>query len=243
MKKRLVAKPDRKGSLKEQKAARRQVTEEPGQRVTEGEHPGAGEIGVGRGKDRWAEDIAILRRAAAELARRRTKIRTGSYDSFDQIAEALDDPSPEARSAAVRSLYERDPDRAASFFNLALQQGSPAERRQVGAALAGSGLLSEAIEDLMGESHENSYGAFSLLFLVAKAGEVQPLMSVIESHPSIDLRLAVIRLLASSGEPEIIAAFRRLAMSSTLPVEVRSAAIEASNQIAGRIRETATPAA
>jgi len=243
MKKQLVGKPDRKSSSKEQKAVRRQAPEQTRPLVAEGKHPGAVEIGQRPEKDRWAEDIATLRRAAAELARRRTKTRTGGDDSFDEIAESLDDPSREKRSAAVRALYNRDPDRAASFFNLALREGSPAERRQVGAALAGSGLLHEAIQDLMGDSHENSYGAFSLLFLAAKAGEIQPLTSVIETHPSIELRLALIRLLASSGEPKIVAAFRRLATSSSLPVEVRSAVIEASNQIAGRMRETETPAA
>jgi hypothetical protein len=95
----------------------------------------------------------------------------------------------------------------------------------------------------MGESHENSYGAFSLLFLVAKAGEFQPLMQVIENHPSIELRVAVIRLLASSGEPEIAPTFRRLAMGNSLPAEVRLAAKEAINQIDGRKRDTATSAA
>ena len=59
-----------------------------------------------------------------------------------------------------------------------------------------------AIDDLMAENHEHCYSAFSLLFLVAKAGVVEPLSSVIEKHPSLDLTLAVIRLLASSGEPE-----------------------------------------
>jgi hypothetical protein len=240
MKKPLVAKPDRKGSLKEQEAAPGQSIEESWPSVAEVEHPGAAEIDQSLENDDWAEDMAILRRAAAELARRRTKTRSGSDDSFDQIIESLDNPSMEVRSTAVRALYECDPDRAASFLNLTLRQGSPAERRQVGAALAGSGLLSEAIHDLMGESHENSYRAFSLLFLVAKAGEVEPLISVIESHPSIELRLVVIRLLASSGEPEIVAAFRRLGISSSLPVEVRSAAIEASNQIAARMSKTTT---
>ena len=240
MKKELVVKPDRKGSLKEQKAVPRQSIEERWPMVAEGEHQSAVEIDQGPENDRWAEDMAVLRRAAAELVRRRTKTRSGSDDSFDQIVTSLDNPSLEVRSAAVRALYECDPDRAASFLNLALRQGSPAERRQVGAALAGSGLLSEAIQELMGESQENSYRAFSLLFLVAKAGEVQPLISVIESHPSIELRLVVIRLLASSGESEIVAAFRRLGVSSSLPVEVRSAAMEASNQIAARMSKATT---
>ncbi len=117
-----------------------------------------------------------------------------SLDSpFEQIAELLDDPSAEVREKAVRDLYEMDPDQAATLVNDALRDGSPEERRRIGSALADSGLLYEAIDDLMAENHESCYGAFSLLFLVAKAGVVEPLSSVIEKHPSLDLSLAVIQ--------------------------------------------------
>ena len=98
-----------------------------------------------------------------------------------------------------------NPDQAATLVNNALRDGSPEERRRIGSALADSGLLYEAIDDLMAENHESCYGAFSLLFLVAKAGVVEPLSAVIEKHPSLDVRLAVIRLLASSGEPGVVA--------------------------------------
>jgi hypothetical protein len=148
---------------------------------------------------RWSNDIATLRRAAEELVRRRRK----PHSPFEQVAELLDDPSAEVREKAVRDLYEMDPDQAATLVNNALRDGTPEERRRIGNALADSGLLYEAIDDLMAENHESCYGAFSLLFLVAKAGVVEPLSSVIEKHPSVDLSLAVIRLLASSGEPRV----------------------------------------
>ena len=197
-------------------------------------------------EERWQREQAILRRAAENRARRRneTKVALPSsvrVDSFDELTEALEDPSPQVRNEAVRLLYELDPDRAASFFNIALREGSPAERRDIGAALAGSGLVDEAINDLMGDSPENSYSAFSFLFLVAKAGEVQPLVQVIKNHPSIELRLTVIKLLASSGDPETIPAFRRLTASS-LPVEVRAAIMDAIKQIDSQRSKTASSA-
>jgi len=118
------------------------------------------------------------------------------------------------------------PDEAATLVNDALRDGSHEERRRIGSALADSGLLYEAIDDLMAENHENCYSAFSLLFLVAKAGVVEPLSTVIEKHPSLDLSLAVIRLLASSGEPEVASTLERLAANEALPSELRSAAAE-----------------
>jgi HEAT repeat protein len=173
--------------------------------------------------ERWTRDIATLRQAAEDLTRRRHKPQN---TAFDHIAELLDDPSPSVREKAVRDLYEMDPDQAATLVNDALRDGSSEERRRIGSALADSGLLYEAINDLMAENHENCYSAFSLLFLVAKAGVVEPLSRVIEKHPSLDLSLAVIRLLASSGEPEVATTLQRLASNDALPPELRSAAAE-----------------
>ena len=191
--------------------------------------------------ERWSEDVATLRRAAEDLVERRRNSKltltqlsplTRPINSqFDEIAQSLDDPSPEVRKQAVRDLYELDPDQAATLVNDALRAGSPEERRRIGIALADSGLLYEAIDDLMAENHESSYGAFSLLFLVAKAGVVEPLTTIIQNHPSLDLSLAVIRLLASSRQPEVAPALQRVAANLSLAPELRSAAAEAVTQI------------
>jgi len=182
--------------------------------------------------ERWSRDMATLRRAAEELARRRNGLQKQRVVSpFEQIAQALDDPSPQTRETAVRELYELDPDRAATLVNDALRDGSLEERRRIGTALADSGLLYEAIQDLKAENYESCYGAFSLLFLVAKAGVVEPLFSVIENNPSTDLSLALLRLLASSREPEVLSAFRRLADNASLSLELRRVAVESLAQL------------
>ena len=178
--------------------------------------------------ERWKNDIATLRQAATELVqlRARSGLVPVTLTLFEQTAELLDDPAAEVREKAVRDLYQMDPDRAAMFVNDALRDGTPEERRRIGRALADSGLLFEAIDDLMAENYESCYGAFSLLFLVAKAGVVEPLGAVIERHPSLDLSLAVIRLLAASGEPEVAATLRQVAANESLAAELRAAAVE-----------------
>jgi hypothetical protein len=186
--------------------------------------------------ERWNNDIATLRRAAEELVKRRnSRAKLGLVriprTPFEQVAESLDDPSAEVREKAVRDLYEMDPDQAATLVNNALRDGSPEERRRIGRALADSGLLYEAIDDLMAPNHESCYGAFSLLFLVAKAGVVEPLSTVIEKHPSVDLSLAVIRLLASSGDAGVVTTLQRLASNEALSPALRSAAAESANQL------------
>ena len=165
-------------------------------------------------------------RAASVLA----LSRLDTDEAFGEICAAFDDPAVEVRTAAARALYDLAEDRADSFTR-ALREAAPERRRQIGAALATSGLADEAIGNLTGESRDRTYDAFSLLFLMAKAGEVAPLIHAIESHPDSEVRLAVVKLLALSGQHDILPSFRRLAVRGSLPTEVRSAVMEAIYQI------------
>jgi hypothetical protein len=165
----------------------------------------------------------------------------GDEESFQEISSAFDDSSAEVRAAAARALFDFQEDRAAAFTR-ALRD-APAERRsRIGAAIASSGLANEAIGCLTGESRDKTYDAFSLLFLMSKAGEIQPLMRAIEEHPNTEARLAVIKLLALSGQPDVLPAFRRMAVRGSLPPEVRSAVMEAIYQISSQSGE-ASPTA
>jgi hypothetical protein len=78
---------------------------------------------------------------------------------------------------------------------------------------------------------------------MAKAGEVQPLMQAIEDYPNIEVRIAVVKLLALSGQAEIVPPFRHLAVRGSLPSEVRSAVMEAIYQISSQARESMPSAA
>jgi hypothetical protein len=166
----------------------------------------------------------------------------GGEEAFTHISSAFDDPAVEVRNAAARAMFNFQSDRAASFTR-ALREGTPERRRRIGAALASSGLANEAIGNLTGESREKTYDAFSLLFLMSKAGEVQPLLRAIEEHSNIEVRLAVVKLLALSGQHEILPAFRRLAVRGSLPPEVRSSVMEAIYQISSQATADAHSAA
>lgn len=160
--------------------------------------------------------------------------RFGCEDAFHIIARAFDDQSEDVRNAAARALFELQPDRVASFARM-LREGSPDRRRRIAAALAASGLAGNAIDNLAGQTREQGYEAFSLLFLMTKAGEVQPLVQAVEDHPNVEVRLAVVRLLALNGQPEIVPSFRQLAVRGVLPSEVRTAVIEAIYELGRQI--------
>lgn len=200
------------------------------------------EKGIVQSEDDGGIPSEILTRlASSDPTERRSAladvVRVGGDDAFRCISRAFDDQSIEVRNAAASALFALQPDRAATFTR-ALREGSPERRRKIGQALAGSGLARDAIANLTGESREKTYDAFSLLFLMAKAGEVQPLMQAIEDYPNVEVRIAVVKLLALSGQPEIIPAFRRMAVRGSLPSEVRSAVMEAIYQIGSQARES-----
>lgn len=186
------------------------------------------------------EDVSIIPKsiqlrlgsedAAERAASVRALARLDTDEAFHQICAAFDDPAQEVRDAAARALHDSSDDRAESFTR-ALRESAPERRRSIGASLASSGLAEEAVSQLTGESRERTYDAFSLLFLMAKAGETAPLIRAVESHPESEVRLAVVKLLALSGQQEVLPSFKRLAVRGSLPNEVRSAVMEAIYQI------------
>jgi hypothetical protein len=123
-----------------------------------------------------------------------------------------------------------------------LREASPDRRRKIGAAIAGSGLARDAINALSGESREKTHDAFSILFLMAKAGEVQPLMQAIKEHSDLEVRLAVIKLLALSNQPQSLPGLRNLVVRGSLPPDVHGAVMAAIYSLSNEPRENA-PAA
>ena len=144
--------------------------------------------------------------AVAELA------RSGGPDAFAQIVECFDDHSPHVRNAAARAMRKLEPKHTVDLFNRSLEGAAATRRRNIGAAIAASGLAAEAIENLVSENREDTYNALSILFVMAKTGEVHPLVQAIEGHESVQVRMAAIKLLTLTGQAELAnaAAKRRL---------------------------------
>ena len=182
----------------------------------------------------------------ADAAKRSATLRElASLDedqAFQLITGLFDDSSEDVRNAAARALHEFSRDCAASFTR-ALREASVERRSHIAAAINGSGLAAEAVENLIGESREKTHDAFSMLFLMARAGEVQLLLRTIEQHQDISVRMSVIRLLTFCNQPNIIPAFRSLAVRATLPTEIRSAIMEAIYQISSNAKQNTQSAA
>jgi hypothetical protein len=145
----------------------------------------------------YLNSVNPYKRAAAvvELA------RSGSPDAFSRIVPFFDDHSFHVRNAAARALRKLEPDRTVDLFNLALEEASADRKRNIGAAIAASGLATEAINNLASESREETYNALSILFVMAKTGEVAPLVHAVAEHGDDEIGKAVSKLLTLSGHP------------------------------------------
>lgn len=131
--------------------------------------------------------------AVAELA------RSKADDAFGLIVTCFDDQSSQVRNAAALALRSLEPTRVVDSFNRALEDSSAERRANIGSAIAGSGLASEAVNNLASDSREDTYNALSILFVMTKAGEIKPLVEAIEEHENDEVRRAVIKLLTLSG--------------------------------------------
>jgi hypothetical protein len=131
--------------------------------------------------------------AVAELA------RSHPEDAFSLILNCFDDHSPHVRNAAARALRKLEPARTVDLFNRALEEASDDRRRNIGAAIAASGLATEAISNLVSESRLDISNALGLLFVMAKTGEVTPLRNAIKEHPDDEIGRSAAKLLTLSG--------------------------------------------
>ena len=221
----------RKADEEEQRLAEEQtqIEAEDAPRRTEAEERrmGQGSIPVGENQASAVPSAIVAALNGVDASERAGALadlaRTGNNSAFHLITKCFDDDSQSVRIAAARALYDLEPHRTHESLNRALEEGSPERRRKIGAAMACSGLATNAINSLSGENREDTYNALCLLFVMAKAGEVEPLTRAIEEHEGVQVRRAAIKLLSLIGQPEIAAAAakRRLMSAPSLPGRAR----------------------
>ncbi|CAN5437916.1 hypothetical protein BH18ACI2_BH18ACI2_23410 [soil metagenome] len=154
----------------------------------------------------------------------------GAADSFAELCAGFDDEGAEARNATARALYRFGNDPAESFSR-AMREADTPRRRRISQSISASGLAAGALSDLRHDG-DKSFAAFSLLFLMAKAGEFAPLLQVVEKHEDEAVRLSVVKLLGLCvGQPDVLVSLRRIALRATLPPPVQTAVMEAIYQL------------
>jgi HEAT repeat protein len=144
---------------------------------------------------------------------------------FAPVIMAFSDEAREVRAAAARSLSRMNFDRGEAYVRL-IETAEVETLRKVAQSCTKAGMVTQAIDRLISEDRRLAYEAFSLLSLLVKSGETQPLADAIGSHAEVNVRLALVRLIGTSSHPEAATMLRHLAVREGLPEKVRSALLE-----------------
>jgi HEAT repeat protein len=144
---------------------------------------------------------------------------------FASVLMAFADEAREVRAAAARSLSRMSLDRAEGYVRL-IETADAETLSRVANACIKAGMVGQAVDRLISEDRRLAYEAFSLLSLLAKANEMEPLMDAINNHAEENVRLALIRLLGTTNRPEVATQLRHLAVREGMPERVRAALME-----------------
>jgi len=144
---------------------------------------------------------------------------------FAPVLVALGDESREVRAAAARALTGLHFDRA-DAYNRVSETASPETLRAVAVACVKTGIATQAIQRLTSEDRRQAYEAFSLMTLLAKAKETQPILDVIENYGDNEIRLCAVRVLNVAGQADVAPKLRDLVAGDRMPESVRTAVFE-----------------
>jgi HEAT repeat protein len=144
---------------------------------------------------------------------------------FAPVLMAFADEAREVRAAAARSLSRMNFGRAEGYVRL-IETADDETLRRVASACIKAGMVGQAIDRVVSEDRRLAYEAFSLLSLLAKANETEPLMDAIGNHPEQSVRLALVRILGSTSQPEVATQFRYLAVRDGIPENISAALME-----------------
>jgi HEAT repeat protein len=152
----------------------------------------------------------------------------GSIDhesGFATILVALADVSREVRAAAARTLSGLSFDRADAYVRV-METADADTLQNVARACIKTGIVAQAVNRLASEDRHQAYEAFSLLSLLAKGNETQPILDAIQSHKDEEVRLCAIRVLNVAAQPDLAPTLRELASGEGLTDNVRTAILE-----------------
>jgi HEAT repeat protein len=139
---------------------------------------------------------------------------------FVHVAVALADEAREVRAAAARAVSRLSFDRADAYVRV-IESTDEQTLHDVAQACVKAGLAAQAISRLASEDRRQAYEAYSLLSLIAKAGETEPIFDTIECNRDIEVRLTCVRLLDLESNPHLSERLKRIGENGGVPEKVR----------------------
>jgi HEAT repeat protein len=144
---------------------------------------------------------------------------------FAPVLIAFADEAREVRAAAARALSRLNFNRADAYVRL-IESADAETLAGVARACVEAGMAKQAVDRLASEDRRQAYEAFTLVSLLARAGENEPVLDAIKGHKNTDASLAAIKALGIFGQPTVLQDLRELAVTDGIPETVRMALME-----------------
>ncbi len=144
---------------------------------------------------------------------------------FAPVLISLADDTREVRAAAARSLSSLHFDRTEAYARVMKSADLPTLKTFAQACVK-TGIATQAIDRLASEDRRHAQEAFALFSVLAKAGEVQPILEIIETHPEVQVKLAAVRVLSVAGSSDAAPKLRELVATEGMPEDVRTSILE-----------------
>jgi len=145
---------------------------------------------------------------------------------FPAVLIGMADESREVRASAARSLSRLSFDRADAYVRV-LETSDEETIQNVAKACIQAGIVSQNLDRLTNSDHRQAYETFSLICLLSQANMNEPVLEAILAHPSVDVRLKAVHLLACTGHSNAFNQLRELAVKDGMREEVKTALLEA----------------
>lgn len=144
---------------------------------------------------------------------------------FAPVLIALADDTREVRAAAARSLSSLHFDRAEAYSRV-MKTADLKTLQDFAQACVKTGIAAQAVDRLASEDRRHAQEAFALFSVLAKAGELQPILEIIEKHADVQVKLAAVRVLSLAGSSEAGPKLRELVATEGMPEDVRTSILE-----------------
>jgi HEAT repeat protein len=89
-----------------------------------------------------------------------------------------------------------------------------------------TGIAAQAVDRLASEDRRHAQEAFALFSVLAKAGQLEPILEIIDKHSDVQVKLAAVRVLSLAGNSEAGPKLRELVATEGLTEDVRTSILE-----------------
>ena len=144
---------------------------------------------------------------------------------FAPVLISLADETREVRAAAARSLSSLHFDRAEAYARV-MKSADLQTLQTFAQACVKTGIAAQAVDRLASEDRRHAQEAHALFSVLAKAGETEPILEIIETHPDVQVKLAAVRVLSVAGTSDAAPKLRELVATEGMPEDVRTSILE-----------------